>query len=119
MSNCPLLIAQRAAYARHFQEGLFFKRVPSIDAYKDDTFEAGSPFKFKILNEDVATTYPGGNISIKQASITLETFAQLEWTQKSKVKLATGVMYQVISVSMLTIETSSYNRIKRYVITLG
>jgi len=119
MSNCPLLIAQRAAYARHFQEGLFFKRVPSVDAYKDDTFEAGSPFKFKVLNEEEATTYPTGQISIKLKSVTIETFAQYEWTQKSKVKLATGITYQIVRVSSITIETSPYNRIKRYTLILG
>lgn len=118
MSN-GFLELQRAAKAGHFRKAIFYKKLPSLSIENPDGFEAGAPFSYGKITDEKTLTYLGGHISIQQNDVVIETYADFEWKEKSKIKLETGRILQVKTSTPTEEVVSPVSRVIKWTITLG
>jgi hypothetical protein len=115
-----ILLAQRAAKARHFRTGIFYELKPSLTINNEDLFENGAEFKYAKITDEYKLAYLGSHISLQQNDVVIETYAPFNWKAiKSKIKLDTGRELRIKTATPFEEVISPVSIIKKWTITLG
>lgn len=114
-----LLELQEAAKAGHFRKAIYYQKTTALVVDQNDGFEEGAPFKYKKITDEKTLAYLGSHISIHQNDVIIETYAQFDWKEKSKVKLETGRTLQIKTITPLERVISPISRVIKWTLTLG
>lgn len=114
-----LVLMQLAAKRKHFKHGIYYAKEIALVASNPDTFENGAPFTYGLITDSYKLNYLANHVALQENDVVLETYSPLNWDIKGKVKLDTGRLLQVKTITPTEEVISPMSIVKRYTITLG